>query len=152
MKHPDSHTIMKRMPYGHSSLFVDGFTHLSEEMVCGYYTFPADAYYYAAHFPGNPLTPGVLMTECMAQIGLIGMALYHTRNDPADGMGLVAMVESNVQFLRMLPPGSRVEVKSEKVYLRFGKLKVKVEMTDDTGTLISRGELSGMIVKKKTNE
>src|ERR1700742_4838177 len=68
--------ILKYLPYKSSFLFVDNISQLDENGVVGDYTLKGDSFYYEDHFPGNPVTPGVIITEIMAQIGLVVLGIY----------------------------------------------------------------------------
>jgi len=94
------------------------------------------------------VTPGVILTECLAQIGLSTFALF-LFNDPHLAMTKkIALVESNVHFHKLVFPSEKVTVYSEKEYFRFGKLKCKVKMLDEKGDLVCNGVISGMIHDK----
>ena len=63
--------ILEYLPYEKPFLFVDRLESISEDGCVGYYTFKKEAYFYQGHFKDKPVTPGVLLTECMAQIGVV---------------------------------------------------------------------------------
>lgn len=69
-------TIVQQLPYAPPFLFVDELIHVDEECSEGYYTFKKDEYFYQGHFENHPITPGVILTECMAQIGLVCLGIY----------------------------------------------------------------------------
>jgi 3-hydroxyacyl-[acyl-carrier-protein] dehydratase len=140
------------LPYKAPFLFVEKLTKLSEEGAEGFYTFKKDEYFYEGHFENRPVTPGVILTECMAQIGLVSLGIsflieQHNEDSLKDTIQ-IAFTESEVQFLKAVLPGERVYVKSEKKYWRMGKLKCMVHMQDDKGSLIARGELAGIMKLK----
>src|SRR5580658_630162 len=76
--------IFDRLPYKSSFRFVDEITFLDAEKVIGHYTLRADAFFYADHFPGNPVTPGAILTEIMAQIGLVVLGIFLATPNPAE--------------------------------------------------------------------
>lgn len=140
--------IMGLMPYGPAFHFVDGFDHLDEDRVVGHYHFKAESAFYRHHFVGRPVTPGVLLTECMAQIALVGHGLFLLAAQGHEVQGdrlQVAFAENHTQFLQAVPPDSRVEVRAEKQYFRMNKLKTKAEMFLADGSLVARATLAGMI-------
>jgi 3-hydroxyacyl-[acyl-carrier-protein] dehydratase len=156
--------ILDRLPYKSSFRFVDEISFLDSDRVIGHYTLRADAFFYADHFPGNPVTPGAIVTEIMAQIGLVvlGISLLVETSEPASdptepasdptGPGLPIfplLTSADVSFLKMVLPGQKVTVISSKVYFRFNKLKCKVVMQDEAGDQIARGVFSGMIIKNR---
>jgi 3-hydroxyacyl-[acyl-carrier-protein] dehydratase len=143
--------ILDRLPYKSSFRFVDEISFLDPDKVIGHYTLRADAFFFADHFPGNPVTPGAMVTEIMAQIGLVVLGIYLLA-EPAGGAGepvtpLLTSVE--VSFLKMVLPRQKVTVISSKVYFRFGKLKCKVVMQDEAGEAIAKGVFAGIILKNR---
>jgi 3-hydroxyacyl-[acyl-carrier-protein] dehydratase len=139
--------ILDRLPYKSSFRFVDEISLLNPDKVIGHFTLRADAFFYADHFPGNPVTPGAIVTEIMAQIGLVvlGINLLGDQAEPV----IPLLTSVDVSFLKMVLPGQKVTVISEKVYFRFSKLKCKVVMQDEGGEPIARGVFAGMIIKNR---
>src|ERR1700733_3778464 len=72
--------ILNHLPYKSSFRFVDNISLLSEDEVRGEYTLKNDAFFYEDHFAGNPVTPGVIITEIMAQIGLVVLGIFLLQN------------------------------------------------------------------------
>ena len=68
--------IIQLLPYQKPFLFVDGIDRISEAGVTGHYTFKKEETFYEGHFKDHPITPGVILTECMAQIGLVCLGIY----------------------------------------------------------------------------
>lgn len=139
--------IIDKLPYSKPFLFVDDLFSVDENGVEGTYTFKRDEYFYEGHFAGHPLTPGVILTECMAQIGLVCLGIFLLK-DLKEKDVLIAFSESHVEFLKSVSPGETVRVISEKVYFRFNKLKCKVKMYNSDDELVCRGELSGMLINE----
>lgn len=143
--------ILNYLPYKSSFLFVDNITALDENGVTGDCTLKPEAFFYEDHFPGNPVTPGVIITEIMAQIGLVVLGIYLMLDGlPHEGAVMNAdsfplLTSTNVDFFKMVLPGERVIVNSKKQYFRFGKLKCSVEMHNQAGDLVARGMFSGII-------
>jgi len=142
--------ILDHLPYKSSFRFVDEISFLDPEKVVGHYTLKADAFYYADHFPGNPVTPGAILTEIMAQIGLVVLGIFLVQPDAAEPAVPIfpLLTSADVSFLKMVLPGQKVTVISSKVYFRFDKLKCKVVMQDAEGEEIAKGIFAGMIKKR----
>ena len=68
--------IINSLPYTRPFKFVDKLLTISENGVEGEYTFTENEYFYEGHFINNPVTPGVILTECMAQIGVVCLGIY----------------------------------------------------------------------------
>ena len=136
--------IIQLLPYSKPFLFVDQLEEMNEDGVKGNYTFPTDSFFYQGHFKGFPITPGVILTECMAQIGVVSLGIFLLK-DQFNENGKVALTGTKVDFYLPVYPGEKVKVISEKVYFRFNKLKCKVGMYNAEERLVCRGEISGMI-------
>jgi 3-hydroxyacyl-[acyl-carrier-protein] dehydratase len=139
--------ILNLLPYKSSFRFVDNISSLTENEVVGDYTLRADAFFYEDHFVNNPVTPGVIITEIMAQIGLVVLGLFLTGNENSVDKVFPLLTSTEVSFFKMVLPGEKVTVISKKEYFRFGKLKCYVEMLDSSQELVARGFFSGIIKK-----
>lgn len=138
------------LPYQSPFLFVDELQSVDEGGITGSYTFPASSYFYEGHFKNNPVTPGVILTETMAQIGLVAYGIYllSLTGETVDFTKVqVALTSTEMNFLRPVYPDEKVEVVSKKEYFRFNKLKCKVEMFNAKKELVCRGMISGFLVK-----
>ncbi|QCW99967.1 hydroxymyristoyl-ACP dehydratase [Aggregatimonas sangjinii] len=141
--------IMAALPYTEPFLFVDTLSSISDEGVTGTYTFKKGSYFYRGHFKNRPITPGVILTECCAQIGLVCFGIWLLLKENSSTAGLqIGMSSSEMEFLIPILPNETVTVSSEKVYFRFQKLKCKVRMHNAQGELVCRGVLSGMLKTK----
>jgi 3-hydroxyacyl-[acyl-carrier-protein] dehydratase len=143
--------ILNYLPYKSSFRFVDNISLLTENEVAGDYTLRKGAFFYEDHFVGNPVTPGVIITEIMAQIGLVALGLFlmksEDENSLAAGSTFPLLTSTEVSFHKMVLPGEKVTVISKKQYFRFGKLKCYVEMLDSAGELVAKGFFAGIIKK-----
>jgi 3-hydroxyacyl-[acyl-carrier-protein] dehydratase len=150
--------ILDKLPYKSSFRFVDEIISLDENGVTGNYTLKENSFFYEDHFPGNPVTPGVIITEIMAQIGLVVLGIYLILNDhekiksDADESIFPLFTSTEVSFFKMVLPGEKVTVVSKKQYFRFNKLKCYIEMVDDQNELIARGMFSGIIKKNNLTQ
>lgn len=143
-----SSKIISKLPYQEPFLYVKTIDEVSETSIKGSYTFKASSWFYKGHFKNNPVTPGVILTECAAQIGLASFGLYLLSQEENINLEQVklAMTSTNVEFIKPVLPGDKVVVEAEKIYFRFNKLKSKVKMYDLTGNLVLQGELAGIIL------
>ncbi len=138
--------ILAKLPYGKSFLFVDELLHVDENGVTGTYTYPENLPFYEGHFKNHPVTPAVILTETMAQIGLVCLGIYLLKD--IDQNISIAMTSNAIDFLKPVYPGEQVTVTSEKVYFRFNKLSCKVNMKNAAGEMICKGSISGMLISK----
>ena len=139
--------IIKNLPYTNPFLFVDELTEISENGVTGNYTFNEKSFFYEGHFKGNPITPGVILTETMAQIGVVCLGIYLLKDEISseEKKPQIALTSNQVDFYLPVLPNEKVTVISEKEYFRFNKLKCKVKMMNEKNELVCRGTISGMI-------
>lgn len=136
--------IIEKLPYGDPFLFVDKITHVDASSIAGEYHFRKDSDFYRGHFVNNPVTPGVILLECMAQIGLVSHGIFLLSEKQKPIPTLVAFTSADVQFTHPVLPEDRVEVTSNLVYFRMGKIKSKVELKVGDSVACS-GTLSGMM-------
>ncbi len=138
--------IISLLPYQAPFLFVDEITEVSNNGIQGHYTFKKDESFYTGHFKNNPITPGVILTECMAQIGLVCLGIYMLKNEKMNSHNpQIALTSSQVDFYLPVLPEEKVTVVSEKEVFRFNKLKCNVKMFNVHEELVCRGKISGMI-------
>lgn len=143
-------SIISTLPYTKPFLFVDEILQLDLDGCTGTYQFPKDSYFYKGHFKNHPVTPGVILTECMAQIGVVCLGSFLLNNVPHDNSDLseeiqIALSSSQIDFFIPVFPGEQVKVVSKKEYFRFNKLKCAVEMFNDKNELVCRGTIAGMM-------
>ncbi len=139
--------VLRRVPQREPFRFVDEILELADERVVGAYRWRPDADFYRGHFPGNPVTPGVLLVESMAQCGVVPLAIHllHDELDPAEaGKVQTLFTDATVEFSGIVRPGERVVTESERVFWRRRKLRVRAEMRREDGALVCSGELAGM--------
>ena len=135
--------IITKLPYSKPFLFVDEILAINENGVEGTFTFDSKLDFYKGHFKNNPITPGVILTETMAQIGLVCLGIYLNEGKEIQNIGFTS---SEVEFLKPVYPNEKVTVISEKIYYRFGKLKCKVKMLNEKKEEVCSGTLAGMIM------
>jgi 3-hydroxyacyl-[acyl-carrier-protein] dehydratase len=137
--------IISKLPYSKPFMFVDELLHIDENGVEGCFTFDENLDFYKGHFKDNPVTPGVILTEVMAQIGVVCLGIY-LLNDTFNKNASIALTSAEIAFLKPVFPNEKVRVISEKIYFRFGKLKCKVEMKNEKGEAVCRGIIAGVLI------
>ena len=125
---------------------MDELTKISDNGVTGNYTFKESEYFYRGHFKDYPVTPGVILTEVMAQIGVVCLGIYLFREKFSDiKKPQIVLSSNNIDFFLPVKPKQRVNVVSEKIYFRFNKLKCKVQLFNEKNQLVCKGDISGML-------
>jgi 3-hydroxyacyl-[acyl-carrier-protein] dehydratase len=138
--------IIARLPYQDPFLFVDEIVSVDENSISGSYTYDDKHDFYKGHFKNNPVTPGVILTETAAQIGVVSLGIYLLNNSENSLDEItIALTSSEMNFFIPVYPSEKVIVKSEKEYFRFNKLKCNVQMFNEKGELVCRGKIAGMM-------
>ena len=141
-----TNNIISFLPYEPPFLFVEELTFVSENGAEGFYTFKEDEYFYQGHFKDNPITPGVILTEVMAQIGVVCLGIFLLKDEISKtSKPKIALTSNEVDFFLPVMPGEKVKVVSEKIYFRFNKLKCKVKLFNEKEELVCRGTIAGML-------
>ncbi|MGB5553754.1 MAG: FabA/FabZ family ACP-dehydratase [Flavobacteriaceae bacterium] len=141
MKHKE---IISKLPYTKPFLFVDELVHVDDFGAEGSFTFTDDMDFYQGHFKDHPVTPGVLLTECCAQIGLVCLGIYLIGASGISNMQ-IGMSSAEMEFFEPVFPNETVTVTSKKLYFRFHKLKCEVRMHNSEGKLVCKGTIAGML-------
>ncbi len=146
--------IINLLPYAHPFLFVDEISSINDQEITGLYRIKPDEYFFKGHFPGNPVVPGVIVTEVMAQIGLVCFGIYLLKSEETNHIKRYPVfTSSKVDFLGIVKPGDQLKVHSKKLYFRFNKLKCCVECENiTTGKVVCRGEMDGLILNEDVIE
>ena len=102
--------IKKIIPHREPFLLVDEMLELEPgDRGVGQWTLTGDEWFFKGHFPSYKVTPGVLLTEALAQAGAVVICSHP---DWADKMGLFGGIK-NMKFRRMVQPGDTVTLEIE---------------------------------------
>ena len=138
--------MIAKLPYQYPCRFVYEILHVDENGISGCYTYDVSHDFFKGHFKNNPVTPGVILTETMAQIGLVSYGIYLlSKSESSLSEIKIALTSSEMDFFKPVFTSEKVIVQSVQEYFRFNKLKCKVEMFNESGELVCRGKIAGMI-------
>lgn len=139
--------VLDRIPQREPFRFIDEILELSDDHIVAAYTFRPELDFYRGHFPGQPLTPGVILIEAMAQAGVVGLGIHILSQElgPDEAEKYMTLfTDAAVDFSGVVPPGSRVITTGRKVFFRRKKLRSEVKMELEDGSVVCSGTLSGM--------
>jgi 3-hydroxyacyl-[acyl-carrier-protein] dehydratase len=146
--------VLELVPQQAPFRFIDEIISLNDEEIIGAYRFRKDEFFYRGHFPGRPITPGVILVETMAQIGVVAFGMYllsrqkNVRPSLMNGPLSLFSLAEDIEFRGIVLPEERVIVKGRKMYFRKGAIKVDLTMERENGEVVCVGRLAGMGVAK----
>ena len=142
----DKEEIKNYIPHREPFLFVDEVLELiPEQSITANVTFSEDDFFFKGHFPGNPVVPGVIIVEAMAQAG--GVLIYKSYEDKLLGLTPALVGINNVKFKAPTLPGDKLRIETilVKSKLNIFKLSAKafnkdklVVQADITATIMSK--------------
>lgn len=142
--------VLELVPQRPPFRFIDEIVELNDERIVASYTFRKEEFFYGGHFPGNPITPGVILIEAMAQTGVVAYGIYWASKELAPkelSKILTVFTDVNVEFTGMVRPGDRVTIQARKIFFRRLKFKAEAEIFLENGTKICGGTIAGMGIK-----
>lgn len=143
--------VLELIPQAEPFRFVDEILEVDENHITARYRFPPDADFYRGHFPGNPVTPGVILLESMAQVSVVALGIYLFALEGGEEevhRRIALFTDADVEFGGLVKPGDRVTVRARKKFFRRMKIRSEAEMHLDDGTLVCSGTISGMGVER----
>ena len=134
--------IKKIIPQREPFLMIDEVeSFVPGESAIAYKNVSADEWYFKGHFPGNPIMPGVLITESLAQAGAVAiLSMEENKGKNALFGGIDKM-----KFKKMVVPGDRLKLEV-KIIKRKGPIGIGEAIATVDGVLVAKGELTFAVV------
>lgn len=144
----DINAIMKVLPHRYPFLLVDRIIELDSEAgrIVGLKNVTINEPFFQGHFPGQPIMPGVLILEAMAQTG--GMLLINHLGDDGSKLALFMGI-NNGKFRRPVMPGDQLRFEVTLRNKRFNTFMLHGRATVD-GILVAEAELSVAVVDRQS--
>lgn len=141
--------IQKYIPHRHPFVLVDKIIELSEQHVVGVKNVTFNEPFFQGHFPDNPVFPGVLQMEALAQTG--GILAMNNVEDPTEWNTYFLKID-NCKFKNIVVPGDTMILKLDLLTpIRRGI--VHMQGTTYVGNkIVSEGELTAQIIRKTKDE
>lgn len=142
----DINMIESMLPHRYPFLLVDRITEMGEDYVIGMKNVTMNEPFFQGHFPGNPVMPGVLQVEAMAQVG--GIFALNQVEEPEKWMTYFLKIEES-KFKQKVIPGDTVVFELRLVSpIRRGLVNMKGTAYVD-GQIVSEAMMLAQIVKEK---
>lgn len=142
----DINAISNILPHRYPFLLVDRITEFSETSIEGIKNCTLNEPYFTGHFPKNPIMPGVLIVEAMAQVG--GILLLNIIDNPKEYWVYLLGLEK-VRFKRPVTPGDQIHFKLDLMNLRRGICKMSGRAYVDE-QLVCEAEITASLVNKNS--
>lgn len=144
----DIKKILRVIPHRYPFLLVDRITELKPgEKAAGLKNVTINEPFFQGHFPGEPIMPGVMIVEALAQVGAVAvLSMPENENKLALFTGI-----NNFRFKQMVKPGDQLELEIEMTKIRggLGKGEAKAQVE---GKTVASGELWFAVVDRKDIE
>ena len=146
----DIQEILRILPHRYPFLLVDRILSMSEgpvvagSKVTGLKNVSVNEPFFQGHFPENPVMPGVLILECMAQVG---GCLFYAGEAKAEKKLMYLSGVDKVRFRRPVFPGDQLVVVAEILQVRSALVRMKAEARV-TGALCAEGEFMSSLVER----
>jgi UDP-3-O-[3-hydroxymyristoyl] N-acetylglucosamine deacetylase/3-hydroxyacyl-[acyl-carrier-protein] dehydratase len=142
----DINKIEKMLPHRYPFLLVDKVMSISSEGIVGVKNITMNEQFFQGHFPGNPIFPGVLQLEAMAQCG--GIFSLSTVPDP-ENYSTYFMKIDNVKFKRKVMPGDSLVLELKLLTpIRRGIVHMS-GVGYVNGMVVSEAEMMAQVIKER---
>ena len=138
--------IKKRLPHRYPFLMVDKIISLDETTVVGIKNVTFDEPYFQGHFPNEPIMPGVLLVESLAQCG--GILILSTIDDPEKYSTYFLKIDK-LKFKHKVVPGDTVILRMELIEPMRRGIVMMFGQAFVGNHLVAEGEMTAQIIKNK---
>lgn len=129
--------IQNIIPHRYPFLLVDKIIEVEPgKKAVGIKNVTANEPFFQGHFPGNPIMPGVLIVEALAQTAGIAVAVLEENKGK---LGVFAAIEA-MKIKRQVVPGDTLKLEAEILLAKMGVVKAKVTASVD-GQIAAEGEI-----------
>lgn len=143
----DINAIQRILPHRYPFLLVDKIIHLEmDKKVVGIKNVTINEPFFNGHFPGQPVMPGVLIIEALAQVS--GILLLNTFTDPENHL-VYFMSINNAKFRKPVSPGDQITLEADLINIKGGKYFSLKGAAFVDGNLVAEAEFMAAMVPKE---
>ena len=145
----DINDIQKLLPHRYPFLLVDKVFHIDDKSIGAIKNISANEPQFTGHFPQEPVMPGVLLVEALAQAG--GLVVLNAVEDPTEYSTYFLRID-NVRFKRKVVPGDTVQLEAHLIEPIRRGIAMMMGKAFVGGQLACEAQLMAQIVKNKKSE
>lgn len=131
--------ILDAIPHREPFLFVDEIVHLDDQEIICKKKFTGQEFFYQGHYPGSPVTPGVILCEAAMQAGAILLSDLFKATLTPEEQNFVPVVGrmNDVKFRQMVRPGDTIEIQVHLKERMKNVFFMKAKVTSDGKTVVT---------------
>jgi len=142
----DANEIKAIIPHRYPILLVDRITSIQEKSITGIKNISSESIFFEGHFPGNPIFPGVLQIEALAQTA----AVFVLKKDENLGKLIYFGSIEQVKFRKPVYPGDQLELQIEELVYRKGRAGKASGKALVDGQVVCEATFTFVIAEKKS--
>ncbi|MEK0081633.1 3-hydroxyacyl-ACP dehydratase FabZ [Benzoatithermus flavus] len=137
--------IMRMIPHRYPFLLIDRVVEITAfQRAVGIKNVTINEPFFPGHFPADPIMPGVLVVEAMAQAAAVLVAA--SLGPEAEGSGVYFMGIDNARFRRPVRPGDQLRLEVEALRAKLGVWKFAGKAVSD-GKAVAEAEFSAKLMR-----
>ena len=140
--------LLELIPQRSPFRFIDTIHDIQDTTISASYTFKSTEDFYKGHFPGNPITPGVILIEAATQMSIVAHGIwfiakdFETKEQISEYSTFLSGIDT-AEFLKTVLPGEKVTVHGKLLSWKRKRMKHEVTMKNSNGEVVMTCVLSG---------